>query len=137
MTLIIIILFLSIILAAGMLFSKAWEIETSRIKAPEKKELAIPELPFRHLEKNMLYLTKYIVQELVLFVVKYWFVFTTKLKVWFNEKWPKIDSYFSKKTDPSKSYRHSFVQKAILESKAKIKNIKAKVKREVEVEEKI
>ena len=118
-----------------MLFFRAWEIRTSRVQIQEKPEINLPQLSFRHLEKNMLYLTKYIVQGLLFIFAKYWFVITTKVKRWFNEKWPKINSYFKKSTEPNTPYRHSFLRKAILESKAKIKNIREKVKEEIEVEE--
>lgn len=118
-----------------MLFFRAWEIRTSRVQIQENPEFTLPKLPFRHLEKNMLYLTKHIVQGLLFIFAKYWFIFTTKIKKSFDEKWPKINSYFKKKIDSSASYRHSFFKKAVLESKAKIKHIREKVKEEIESEE--
>lgn len=135
MTFVIIIFLVSIILAFGILFYRSWEIKTKRINTLEITELKIPKLPFRHLEKNMLYLTKHIVLGLVLVSAKYWFIMSTKFKKWFDEKWPKINAYFKKKTDKVTSYRHSFLKKAILESKIKIKHIREKVKEELDPEE--
>jgi TRAP-type C4-dicarboxylate transport system substrate-binding protein len=120
-----------------MLVFKSWEIKTKRINGDQTIELKIPELPFRHLEKNMLYLTKHIVLGVVLVSAKYWFILSTKFKKWFDEKWPKINAYFKKNTDKVTSYRHSFVKKAILESKVKIKRIREKVKEEMSTEEKV
>jgi hypothetical protein len=121
--------------AFGMLSYRSWEIKTARTQNIEAKEFVLPELPFRHLEKNMLYLAKYVIQSLVIILAKYWFITITKFKKWFDEKWPKINAYFKKKTDSSISYRHSFLKKAILESKAKIKHIRKKVKEEIGEEE--
>ena len=119
-----------------MISFRVWEIKTARAQSKEVIEITLPEFPFRHLEKNMLYWAKHIIQGVVLVSAKYWFILTTKFKKWFNEKWPKINAYFKKNTDSNTSYRHSFLKKAILESKAKIKHIKEKVKEEIgEVEE--
>jgi len=133
MTLIIIIFFISILLAFGMLSFRAWEIKTSRVQIPENNKSSLPKISFRHLEKNMLYLTKYIVQGILFIFAKYWFIITTKIRKWFNSKWPKINSYFrnKKEEEQNTSYRHSFFKKAILESKAKIRNIREKVKEEI------
>ncbi len=78
----------------------------------------------------MLYFIKHILQGLIFILAKYWFIIINKFSKWFNSKWPKIDSYFTKKPKSKTPYRHSFLQKAILESKAKIKSIKEKVKEE-------
>lgn len=133
MSIIIIIFFISIILAFGMLTFRAWEIRTARVSIPDNKDGVLPNISFRHVEKSMLYLTKHVIQGLILTCVKYWYIFITKTKKWVSEKWPKIHSYFEKKEsvslEPSKP---SFLEKAILESKAKIKRIKEKVKREHE-----
>jgi hypothetical protein len=133
MLLTITIFFIAIISAFGMLTFRAWEIRTSRISIPEDGSQIVPDLSFRHVEKNMLYLTKHLVQSIVLVVVKYWFIITTKTKKWIADKWPKIHTYFEGKTEgASELTKPSFFQKAILESKAKIKKIKEKVKREHE-----
>ncbi len=134
MTLIIILFSISIILAFGMIFLKAWKIQTNPNQTEENK-INIPELPFRHLEKNMLYFIKHLLQGLVLILVRYWFIVLTKSKKWLNEKWPKITAYFKKNTEKVTSYRHSFVKKAILESRVKIKHIKEKVIKEIDNKE--
>lgn len=135
MTFVIIIFLVSIILAFGMLFYRSWEIKNKKINSLNTAKLEIPKLPFRHLEKNMLYLTKHIVLGLVLTSAKYWFILSTKLKKWFNDKWPRINAYFKKKTEKVTSYRHSFVKKAILESKVKIRRIKEKVNEDMKPDE--
>ena len=136
MTLVIILFLVSISLAFLVILFQAWEIKTERINSVEVAKIRLPKIPFRHIEKNMLYWTKHIILGLVLVSVKYWFIISTKFKKWFDEKWPKINAYFKKKKDGMVSYRHSFVKKAILESKVKIKRIKEKVKEEFESEEK-
>ncbi len=136
MTFVIIIFFISITVALGMLYFRVWKIKTKRIENPGAQEFILPKIQFRHLEKNMLYLTKHILQGLLFTFVKYWFIVVTKVKKWFNSKWPKISSFFKrKKTNQNISYRHSFVKKAVLESKARIKHIREKVKEEIESKE--
>lgn len=125
------IFFIAIILAFGMLAFRAWEIRTLQIKV-ENTESPVPEISFRHIEKIMLYLTKHIVQGIVLAVVKYWFIITTKTKKLIMGKWPQMHDYFSKKPGSSGEEKPSFFKKAILESKTKIKRIKEKVKKEHE-----
>jgi len=127
-----IIFFISIVLAFGMLFFKAYEIKKNPDKYSPSEGNTIPEVPFRHVEKIVLYLLKNILQSFILIFVKYWFIVTNKIKKWFMDKWPKIHSYFIEKPKSIKSYRHSFVQKAVLESKAKIKVIKDKINEEME-----
>ena len=126
----IIIFFIAIILAFGMLAFRAWELRTARASMPENVENKVTDLTFRHVKKNMLYLTKHIVQGIVLVVVKYWFICVTKTRKWISDKWPKINAYFQKKPESTENQKPSFFRKAILESEAKIKRIKEKVKRE-------
>jgi hypothetical protein len=126
----IIIFLLAIILAFGMLLFRIWEIKTNR-KQIEKEELSLPELPFRHLEKNMLYLTKHVVQGLVLVVVKYWFISVIKTKKFIIENWPKIHHFFKRKPRKENS-KMSFTKRAILESKFKIKRMKQRIREEIE-----
>ncbi len=128
MTFTVIIFILSIVSAFYMLLLKAYKIRRTHNISLENK---IPVFPFRHLEKIMLYFIKYIIQTFVFIFIKYWFIIIAKIKKWFIDKWPKINSYFKKKPDLNKPYRHSFFQKAILESKAKIKSIKEKVDKEI------
>lgn len=131
MTIVIIIFFISIITAFGMLMFRSWEIRTNNMEINENNTQTIPRLPFRHIEKNVLYLTKHLIQGVIFIFAKYWFIFTTKIKKWFNSKWPKINNYFKKKTEKVTSYRHSFLKKALIESKIKIRHIKEKVKEEM------
>ncbi len=129
MVIVIVIFFISIITAFGMLSFRAWQIRTGRVNIEGSGELAMPEVGFRHLEKNMLYLTKHIVQWLVLSAVKYWLIFVTKTKKWISENWPKFHAYFQKKPQ-SPDAKPTFIQRSIRESKIKIKRIKEKVKRD-------
>lgn len=92
----------------------------------------MPEVSFRHIEKIMLYLTKHIVQGIVLTTVKYWFIITTKGKKVLIDRWPKVNDYFKKKPGSPNTTKPSFVKRAIIESKTKIKKIKEKVKKEHE-----
>lgn len=124
------IFFLAIILAFGMITFRAWEIRTMRIKE-ENIESKIPEISFRHVEKSMLYLTKRVIQGVVLVIAKQWFIATTKTKKFVTDKWPKVSNYFKKKgSATNNTQKPSFFQKALIESKFKIKRIKEKVKRE-------
>ena len=133
MVLTIIIFFIAILTAFGMLAFRAWEIRTNRVSVAEDMENIAPDISFRHVEKSMLYLTKHIVQGIVLTIVKYWFIATTKTKKWLEDKWPKVHALFQKKSEPSDTLKKtSFFQRAILESQAKIKRIKEKVKKEHE-----
>ncbi len=131
MTFVIIIFFISIVLAFMMLLFKVWQIKTAPHTIKETMNPTIPEFPFRHFEKSMLYLIKHILQSLLFVLAKYWFIILAKVKKIFNEKWPKINSYFKKKEISNRPYRRSFLEKAILESKAQIKTIKDKVKEEI------
>ncbi|MBP6908505.1 MAG: hypothetical protein KBB75_01625 [Candidatus Pacebacteria bacterium] len=129
-TLLIVIFFIAIITAFTMLAFRAWELRTGRITSPEgQTQSHIPEFSFRQLEKTMLYITKHVVQWIVLTTVKYWFIGLAKTKKWLLEKWPHIHKHFEKDTNASpQPIRHSFVKRAVLESKAKIQKIKERVK---------
>jgi uncharacterized protein YpmB len=133
MTIIIIIFFVAIVLIFGMLFFRAWEINNSHVLKPEASKKVIPEIYFRQTEKIMLYLTKHIIQWIVLITVKYWFIVSTKTQKWICKNLPKIDNYFKKvpkEIDDSKGV--SFVKRAVIESKIKIRRIKEKVRKEHE-----
>lgn len=134
MLLTIVIFFIAIFTAFGMLVFRAWEIRTMRANIPENPDNKIPDLTFRQLEKSMLYLTKHIVQSIVLAVVKYWFILVTKIKKRISDSWPKVHALLQKKPESSEvaNKKPSFFRKAILESGAKIKRIKEKVKEEHE-----
>jgi hypothetical protein len=127
----IILFFIAIVAAFGMLAFRAWEMRTGRVRIPEYQENRTSDLSFRQVEKNMLYLAKHMIQGIVLAIAKYWFIMTTRTKKWLSGKWPKIHERFVRKTNvASKTQAPSFIKRAILESKAKIKRVKEKVKRE-------
>lgn len=130
MTLVIIIFFVAIFGAFGMLLFRSWEIRTDKITI-EGKETYTPELSFRYFEKVCLHTAKHIIQWVVLSSVKVWFIIVTKIKILFKNKLPKINKLFKKETtsDPK---RISFVQRAIIESKVKIKRVKENIKKEHE-----
>ena len=127
----IIIFLITIIFAFGMLLFRVWEIKTNR-KIIEKDNLSLPEIPFRHVEKNMLYLTKHIVVGLVLVTVKYWFISVIKTKKFVMENWPKIHKIIRRKHKKEiENKPMSFAKRAIIESKFKIKRMKQKIKDEL------
>ena len=136
MGVIIIIFLITIILAFGMLSFRAWEIKTSRVELPSSTHKIIPDIHFRHVEKIMLHLAKYIIQWIVLVVVKYWFILYTKTNKWVVKNWPKVYNLFRKKEEEvnNNPQKYSFVQRAALELKAKIRHTKEKVRREHEEE---
>ena len=115
-----------------MLFFRAWEINKSHVLVTETQRKVIPEIHFRQTEKIMLYLTKYIIQSIVLVTVKYWFIASTKTRKWICVNLPKVNNYFKKIPKEIDSKGLSFVKKAVIESKIKIRRIKEKVKKEHE-----
>ena len=142
MGVIIILFFIAVILAFGMLYFRAWEIKTLQTTPPTSPRKIIPEIYFRHVEKIMLHLAKYVVQWIVLMVVKYWFIVYAKAKNWGVKNWPKVYKFFTRtREEDIEPQKYSFVQRAILELKAKIRHTKEKVRREqqeeVKEEEKI
>jgi hypothetical protein len=132
MIIIIIILFIALATSFGMLMFKLWQIKTMRVIVPEDIKNKLPKLEFRHVEKNMLYLTKHVVLGVMLAIVKYWFIATTKIKKWVAEEWPKIHAYFTKKPESGDPVRLSFIRRSIIELKIKIKKIKDKIREEHE-----
>jgi len=109
---------------------RAWEIKTSRVEEPLPSKKVFPKIYFRHVEKIMLYLAKHIVQWIILMVVKYYYIFTTKTKKWVKTNSPKIHKFFNKKPKGEYQQKNGFVRRAVLESKVKIKHIREKVKKE-------
>jgi len=76
----------------------------------------------------MLYLAKHIIQWIVLSAVKLWFLLSTKTKIFLQNKWPKIHNFFKKKEiTGTDSRKISFVERAVMESKIKIKKVKEKI----------
>lgn len=132
MTILIIVFVISTISLFLITSIRAWEIKTKRIDTSsiEKRSL-LPKVYFRHIEKIMLYLTKHIVQWMVLIIVKYCFILQTKVKKWLQENSPKISKFFGKSTN-SQPKKNTFLQRAILESKWKIRHMKERIIRENE-----
>lgn len=131
MTIIVIIFFIAIISLFGMLIFRAWEIRTANIEKPLSNIEIFPKMQFRHVEKFMLYLARHVIQWIVLVVFKYWFIFSIKTKKWICKKLPKIYNFVNKKKElPDPFQKPSFVQRAVLESRIKIKRIREKVKKE-------
>ena len=116
-----------------MLLYRAWELRTNRMVIEDEKTKFTPELSFRYIETIILYIVKHVVQWIVLSVVKLWFLVITKTKIFLQNKWPKIHNLFKKKECPLADGRKiSFVERAIIESKIKIKRVKEKIKEEHE-----
>lgn len=128
MTLTIIIFFIAIIGAFGMLMFRAWEIRTSRLIIDRT---FTRELSFRYIEKVTLFLIKHLIQWIILTSVKIWYLFVTKSKVILQNKLPRVNNLLHKKIN-NDSRKLSFVERAVLESKIKIKKIKEKIKKEHE-----
>ncbi len=125
------IFFIAIIGAFGMLMFRAWEIRTSRLIIEEKQNKHVRELSFRYIEKIILFLIKHIIQWIILSTVKIWYLVTTKIRVLLQNKLPKVNKFIQKKTNTD-SRKISFIQRAIIESRIKIKKIKEKIKKEHE-----
>jgi|GEM_PF-975326 len=130
MGIIIILFIIATILALTMLSFRAWQIETMRIDKPVSSQDLLPKIYFRHLEKNMLHLTKYIIQWIILVSVKYWYILLTKTTIWMKKNWPKISNFLKRKSIDINQQRNSFVRRAVYESRVKIKRIKEKVIKE-------
>ena len=131
----IIIFLIAIIIAFGMLLYRAWEIKTNRIIIKEERKEYLPKLSFKDTEKIVLFLIKHMIQHIVVFSVKSWFLFITKTKIWIQNKLPKLNKFFKKKeNNGTDSRKISFVERAIIESKIKIKKVKEKIKQEHEEE---
>jgi hypothetical protein len=129
----ILIFLISTIALFVMISFRVWEIKKVGNDNTPSERKVIPEFYFRHVEKTMLYLSKQVIQWIVLITAKGYFIVMTKTKKWAVENWPKIYNFFGKKKDPGDNIvvrKSSFLQKAIIESKAKIKNIREKVKKE-------
>lgn len=126
MTISLIIFTISLLIVLGILISSARKVERG-IRQIDK--VRVPDVSFRKIEKYMLYYTKNIVQITVITVVKYSMISAIKTKKIVREKLPHIHNKI-KKVLSKKDNKPSFIQKAILESKTKIRRIKDKVKRE-------
>lgn len=127
MTILIIIFILTTMVLVSMLYYRAWQIDKMGQDNFGTQRKLPPELYFRHIEKIMLYLTKYAVQWVILSGAKGWFKIKAKTNKWIQKNSPKIHKFFEKK----ESTKKTFVGKAILESKIKIRRIKERIEREV------
>lgn len=112
-----------------MLSFRAWEIRTFKVEINNENKYT-PELSFRRMEKIGLFLAKHVIQWIVLSSVKIWFTTTTKISIWFKNNQPKICKFFSKKEKSADPKKISFVQRAVIESKIKIKKVKERIKKE-------
>ncbi len=131
MIFVIIIFLVSIVAAFFILAFQSWKIQKAYVRVNESSNQTLLNVPFRHIEKSMLYLTKHIIQWLIIVVVKYWFIAYTKFKKFIREKWPKIYSYFKNIVSKSdESTPPSFVHRAVIESKIKIRRVKEKIIKE-------
>ncbi len=115
-----------------MLLFRVWEIKTNKIEVKSEKESYTPELSFRNIEKIFLFLIKYSIQWIVLVSVKIWYLVISKTKLLFKNKLPKINKFFNRKPKIEDPRKISFVQRAVIESKIKIKRVKEKIKKEHE-----
>jgi len=132
---IIIILFLiATILAILIISYRAWEIDTLRIDPSIPKRNLLPKIYFRHLEKIMLHLIKHIIQWIILVAVKGWFIFVTKVNKWALKNLPKICNFFKRKKGGANDCpkKLTFVKRAVIESKIKIKRVKEKIRKDHE-----
>ena len=130
MLIITIIFFIAIISLFGMMMFRVWEIKKLQTEEELSKRKIVPEIYFRHVEKIMLYLAKHIIQTIVLLVVKGYFILSTKTKRWAGKNWPKVYKFFRKDKEVVENPTNSFFQKAVMESKAKIRSIKEKVRKD-------
>ena len=128
---IIIIFFVAIISLFGMVMFRAWKLSKQATENSLEEKNIIPQIYFRRVEKIVLYLAKRLVQTIVLVSVKYSFTAWLKVKKWASDKLPKAYK-FLKKQEEIEFSKNSFLRRAIIESKIKIRNIKEKVRREHE-----
>lgn len=110
---------------------RAWEIRKVADSNPLPTRKLIPEIYFRHVERIMLYLAKHIIQSIVLLTVKGYFILSTRTKRWLGLNWPKVYNLFRKNPPVNpEPQQTTFFQKAVRESKAKIRKIKENVKKD-------
>ncbi len=126
MTVLIVLFVIASGTAFGMLAFRAWEIRSGRVVV-EMTAKPVPEISFRIIERSVLYSAKHIVQWIVIATIKYWFLAVTKVRKLVSEKWPAIHDRFTKKPVEG-PVKPSFITKALLESKTKIKRIKQKIR---------
>ncbi|MCC6323603.1 hypothetical protein IT400_02295 [Candidatus Nomurabacteria bacterium] len=136
MTISIIIFIISLLVIFGLLTYSTRELARGARQIGQPR---VPDVSFRKIEKVVLYYTKNIVQITVITVVKYSLIGTIKAKKVMREKLPhvhrKIKKVFLKKE--STDTKPSFIQKAMLESKTKIRRLKDKIKKEHAMKEEV
>jgi hypothetical protein len=130
-TFVIIIFCIALIVAFSMLAVRAWKLRTGRMPTPEKVQDVVPHVPFRQVEKTVLYLTKHAVVTTVVAVAKYWFIIRTKVTKEVSANWPKVHAWFQAKPK-SPTARPSFIKRSVTESKIRIRRVKEKIRREHE-----
>jgi hypothetical protein len=126
------IFFVALFFAFGMLTYRAWELKTSRVTIDGLHQTKSLVVPFRRIEKIFLYIAKHLIQSFLVFLAKYWFIISIKIKKKFDQLWPKIHAFLIRKKITSQN-RNLFIKRAIFESKVKIRRIKEKVKRENQI----
>ena len=130
MILTIIIFFVAIGTAFGVLLFRAWEIRSGRANISLAGASPLPEISFRKLEKNMLYFAKRFIQVTIIGSAKYWFLTTIKMKKWVIENWPKVHIKIQKIFEDKPKLlnkKPTFIGHILIESKVKIKRIKQKI----------
>lgn len=117
-----------------MVTFRAWEIKNGRATEPTTFRKIFPEIYFRHTEKIMLYWSKNIIHWVILYIVKYWFIISTKTKKWFDKKLPQIRIFFKRLSRDGGKIREIFAHRSVIELRTKIKHMREKVRRENGVE---
>ena len=131
----IIIFLIATATSLGVLSYRSWEIRNGNEIIAHKIENPISKISFRDLERMVAHLLKHYIQQIVLIVVKYWFILRIRTKKFIMEKWPKVYKIFEKKPfDPNVPLKPSFFTKALLESKVKIKRLKQKIHEDHDME---
>jgi hypothetical protein len=114
---------------------RAWQMRRLGARSMESNINYAESFSFRNIEKVMLYWANRTVVGVVGFVVKYWFTITTKTKKWIAESLPKVHKIIEKVDKvPNNTLvkPRTFIRKTILESRAKIRRVREKVKMEHE-----
>ena len=132
-----ILFFIALVTALLMSTYRAWEIRTSRVQKSNASDVDFIEtFSFRNIEKVALSVFKNVFVGIILVIAKYWFIFVTKTKKWLEENWPKVHQIFErsrmKEVDRGLIQSYSFMRRLILETRAKVRRMKEKVKREHE-----
>ncbi|MEI6659861.1 MAG: hypothetical protein WCK91_00345 [bacterium] len=133
---IIAIFFIAIVTAILMPTYRAWEIRTLRVQGGDNSVDFMETFSFRNIEKIAQYLLKNIIVGVVLIIAKYWFIGITRTKKWLEENWPKVHRIFEHKSaegiEDGLGKPYSFMRRLILETRAKVRRMKEKVKRDHE-----